>query len=151
MVTRRGPWSESEIRNFLEEVTIPLRLAVTKPDGSLWIVALWFRYQDDYLECATGANADLVRFLEANQRVGFDVSTNEVPYRGIRGSGHVSLTPDTQLDLLRSLIRRYLGDTESTLAQQLLMTERDEVRIRIKPEAIFSWDFSKRMRDVSAA
>ncbi|MEA5386726.1 hypothetical protein VB779_06340 [Haloarculaceae archaeon H-GB11] len=47
--------------------------------------------------------------------------------------------------MLESLIVRYLGDTDSSLATWLLEDEREEVRIRIQPEVVYSWDYSDRM------
>ena len=145
----RGAWTEPEVTAFLEEATIPIRLATHRPDGSLWLVALWYRYRDGMLECATGASSDLVRFLRHDPAVAFEVSTNDVPYRGIRGTGTVELAPDDDKVVLRALLERYLGGTDSDLAAWLLDDDREEVRIRIDPHEIYSWDYSERMADSS--
>lgn len=47
--------------------------------------------------------------------------------------------------MLRALIERYLGSTESELTEQLLDDDREELRIRIDPDRIYSWDFTDRM------
>ncbi len=47
--------------------------------------------------------------------------------------------------VLDSLIRRYLGGTDSSLAQWLLGRIDEEVVLRIRPSWITSWDFSARM------
>ncbi|OAQ51941.1 pyridoxamine 5'-phosphate oxidase-related FMN-binding protein [Natrinema mahii] len=145
MTEFRGAWDEDDVEAFLQEATIPIRLATHRPDGSLWPVALWYRYRDGALECATGANADVVRFLRREPAVGFDISTNDVPYRGIRGTGTVEIAPDEDKAVLRSLIERYLDDTDSPLATKLLDDDREEVRVRIEPREIYSWDYSARM------
>ena len=142
----RGPWGADDVEQFLQEVTIPIRIATRRPDDSLWQVTLWYRYRDGCFECATQANAQLVRFLRADSAIAFDVSTNEIPYRGVRGNGVASISPDENKDVLRSLIRRYLGSMDSPLAATLLQDDREEVRISIEPNQIFSWDFSKRMK-----
>lgn len=140
-----GRWDAEAVERFLQDVTIPIRLATRRPDDSLWQVALWYRYRDGHFECATAASAQLVRFLRADSAVAFDVSTNEIPYRGVRGNGVASLSPDEDKEVLRALIRRYLGTTESPLAERLLRDDREEVRIRIDPDRVFSWDYSERM------
>ncbi|MDG5777183.1 pyridoxamine 5'-phosphate oxidase family protein [Haloarculaceae archaeon H-GB2-1] len=140
-----GTWSPEEVESFLREVTIPIRIAVHRPDESLWMVTLWYRYRDGSFECATWANADVVRYLRNDSEISFDVSTNEPPYRGVRGNGVASLSPDRGKQVLESLIVRYLGDTDSSLATWLLEDEREEVRIRIQPEVVYSWDYSDRM------
>ena len=142
----RGPWGADEVEQFLQEVTIPIRIATRRPDDSLWQVALWYRYRDGRFECATEANAQLVRFLRADSAIAFDISTNEIPYRGVRGNGVASISSDKNKDVLRSLIRRYLGSTNSPLADTLLRDEREEVRISIEPNQIYSWDFTDRMK-----
>lgn len=149
MVEYSGPWTEADVRAFLEEARIPVRLATRTPNGSPWIVALWYRYRDGCFECATEANAHLVAFLRGDPTVGFDVSTNEIPYRGVRGAGTASVTEDAHSRVLRALVERYLDGTDSTLAAGLLADDREEVRIRVEPDRVHSWDFADRMRDVS--
>lgn len=144
-----GSWSESEVRRYLEATTVPIRLACHRRDGTPWIVTLWYRYRDGVLECSTSADADLVRFLRGDTSVGFDVSTNEPPYRGIRGNGTVVVDPDDDKTVLRDLVGRYLGTDESSLARWLLSDDREEVRIEIRPDRIYSWDYSKRMETVA--
>ena len=46
---------------------------------------------------------------------------------------------------LHALIERYFGDTDSALAEWLLSDDRDEIRIRITPNAMYSWDYTDRM------
>jgi nitroimidazol reductase NimA-like FMN-containing flavoprotein (pyridoxamine 5'-phosphate oxidase superfamily) len=148
MTEFRGAWTADEVEAFLHETAVPIRLSTHRPDGSLWMVALWYRYRDGAFECATGADADVVRFLRDDGSVAFDVSTNRPPYRGVRGNGTADVSPDSEKAVLRSLVERYLGGTNSSLAAWLLDDARDEVRIRIRPHELYSWDFSDRMRDV---
>lgn len=146
MTDVRGAWTDAEAEAFLQEVTIPIRIGTRRPDDSLWMVTLWYRYRDGVFECATGADAAIAGFLQDTSAVTFDVSINKPPYRGIRGNGTASLSPDEDKTLLRTLIERYLGTTESPLAQELLSGEREEVQIRIDPDELYSWDFTDRMQ-----
>ncbi len=148
MVEATGAWSRVERERFLTESTIPMRLACQKPGGTLWMLSLWYRYESGRFYCATERSADVVRFLRENPAVAFEVSTNEPPYRGVRGSGSTSIEPDPEKSLLRTLVNRYLGDTESSLARRLLADDRSEVTIEIDPDRLYSWDFSHRMRTV---
>ena len=145
MTEFRGAWTDDEVAGFFREAAIPIRLAVRRPDGTPWVVTLWYRYCDGRLECATSADADLLTYLRGDPEVAFDVSTNEIPYRGVRGHGSASLAPDDDKTVLRALLERYLGGTDSPLADRLLDDDRDEVRIRIEPRTVFSWDYSDRM------
>lgn len=87
MVEVRGPWSSAEVESFLAETTIPLRLACRAPSGDPWMLSLWYRYDGGAFRCATKADADVVGLLDADDRVAFEVSTNDPPYRGVRGRG----------------------------------------------------------------
>lgn len=145
MATITGAWSETRLEAFLERSRHPIRIATHRGDGSLWMVALWYRYRDGSFECATWANAHIVRFLQSDSEVAFDISTNRPPYRGVRGNGTATMSSDETKATLRALIERYLGDTESALAEWLLSDARDEVRIRVRPNEMYSWDYTERM------
>jgi nitroimidazol reductase NimA-like FMN-containing flavoprotein (pyridoxamine 5'-phosphate oxidase superfamily) len=141
-----GAWSTGRAEQFLRERTIPVRLACHTPSGGLWMLSLWYRYRDGRLECATGADADVVRYLRADPAVAFEISTNQPPYRGVRGAGTVDIAPDEDRETLRALIERYLGDTDVPLAERLLDPEREEVRLTVDVERAYTWDFSNRMQ-----
>lgn len=145
MTKYRGPWAEAEVEEFLKETTVPMRLATHRPDGSLWLVTLWYRHHDGALECSTKADAHVVRFLRTDSEVAFDISTNQIPYRGIRGNGTATVSEDVDKTVLRDLLQRYLGGSDSALARWLLSEEREEVSIRIEPREVYSWDYSDRM------
>ena len=149
MVQYAGAWTADEVAAFLDRTTVPLRLACRTPAGRLWLVALWFRRDGEALRCATSADATVVDYLRADPDVAVEVSTNEPPYRGVRASATARLGPDEDQALLRSLLERYLGGTESSLARRLLAGDREEVAIRLEPDRVYAWDFTERMRDVA--
>ena len=140
-----GAWSEAEAAAYLEVATVPVRIACTRPDGGLWMLSLWYRYRDGEFFCATSADADVVGYLEHDDGVAFEISDNDPPYRGVRGSGTVGVDPDEGKALLRELFERYLGGTDNALADRLLVEEREEVALTISPERLYTWDFSERM------
>ena len=111
------------------------------------MLSLWYAYHDGEFLCATGSDADVVRYLEADAGVAFEVSDNEPPYRGVRGSGTVTIEADEGKTLLRELLERYLDGTANTLADRLLADDREEVALRITPERLYTWDFTERMTD----
>lgn len=146
-----GVWSPDEVERFLTETTVPIRLACRTPGDDLWMLSLWYEYVGDEFRCATGADADIVEFLRSTADVAFEVSTNDPPYRGVRGRGTASIGPDHDKAQLTRLLDRYLGGTDSSLAESLLSPDRAEVHIRITPEKLYSWDFSERMGDFDDA
>jgi len=144
-----GAWDAAETEAFLDSATVPLRLSCHANGESLWMLSLWFLYRDDALWCATSANADVVDYLADDDHVAVEISTNDPPYKGVRGNGAASVEADPEKALLRELLARYLGGTDSALADRLLSPERDEVRIRIDPNRLYTWDFSDRMSEAS--
>ena len=138
-----GPWSEAEIRNYLAVTVIPVRLASM---GTFPMVqSLWFVPDGLDLWCATQSDSVLARRLRADGRCGFEVSADEPPYRGVRGTGHATLVLDAAAETLPRLIERYAVADDSPLATWLLSRIDTEVAVRVSPRTLASWDYSPRM------
>lgn len=73
---------------------------------------------------------------------------NCVPPYGTRGHGKVKIIEHMGKNILQILIDKYLGKKTSTLSECLKMNSENEVAIQITPEKIFTYDYSKRMRDI---
>jgi len=144
-VRSRGPWSEAQVRAFLEQELLPARIAFAASDGCPLVASLWYRYQGDALWCATPAHAQIVGLLGKEPRCGFEVAVNEPPYRGVRGRGRAQLDPERGGEVLRALATRYLGEEPTPFRRWLLERPTPEVAIRIEIERLTSWDFSERM------
>lgn len=144
----KGPWSRSELAEFLDAALIPIRLGCRHTNGGLWMLSLWYDYDGEYFRCATGSESAVARFLREDPAVCFEVSTNRPPYMGVRGAGTATLLPDEEKTLLGSLLDRYLGGRESELATLLLDDDRAEMTIRIEPDRLFTWDFTDRMESI---
>lgn len=148
MPTVNGAWSRAEMETFLDAALMPVRLGCHHTGGGLWMLSLWYEYDDGQIRCATGSESDVARFLRADDAVSFEISTNRPPYMGVRGAGAATLSPDEDKELLGSLIDRYLGGRESELATMLLTDDRDELVITVEPERLYTWDFTSRMQTV---
>ncbi len=142
-----GSWSGAEIEAFLTETLIPMRLSVSTSSGPL-IVPLWFEYLDGRLLSCSPADSLLVGSLRRQAEVAFDVSTNDLPYRGVRGRGHARCEIASDDVRLASLLRRYLAGTDSDLARWLLDRPGPEALVEIEISWLTSWDFTGRMVDL---
>lgn len=142
-----GAWSRPELERFLDEALVPIRVGCYTPRDRLWMLSLWYAFEDGAFLCASGRDSKIVRFLEHDDDVCFEVSTNLPPYMGVRGNGTASLAPDDEKAVLGRLLDRYLGGSESKLARSLLADDREEVVITIEPDQLFTWDFTARMAD----
>ena len=83
--------------------------------------------------------------LEKNNRCAFEVAPNDPPYRGVRGKAVATLTREGASDVLDHLIERYLGSTNTSLANWLRSRVDEEYVIELQPHTISSWDYGGRM------
>ena len=141
----KGPWSKTQIEDFLREHRIPLRLAGNGASGHPVLVSLWFIALNDKLWCATPRTARVASILARDPRCTFEVSVEKPPYRGVRGPAIATLHDDRGEEILRQLIDRYLGNATSRLAQLLLARVERETAIAIEPQTLASWDYAERM------
>jgi hypothetical protein len=126
------------------DARIPLRISVQTAKGPL-IAPLWFEWDGLRFWCASHKDAAIVRALERQPLCAFDLSTNDMPYRGLRGRGHAHCRPERGAAVLERLIDRYLASRQSPLAVWLLSRSTDEIAIEITPTWQTSWDYSARM------
>jgi hypothetical protein len=142
--------SLSEIGDYLESVRIPVRLACKTRTGWPMVVSLWFLHQDGDLYCSTQRTAKVVSYLKHEPRCAFEIAADIPPYCGVRGQAIASIDETQGPLILERLLVRYVGDLNSSLAKKLLAKSGNEVSIVIQPRALFTWDFTDRMKDVPA-
>ena len=139
-----GSWSGSEIEAFFEKARIPLRVSLVTKNGML-IVPVWFEYREGRLLSCSPESSLLVTSLRENPKIAFDLSTNDLPYKGVRGRGVSRCSTAKDNNALERLLQRYLTSTDNTLAERLLGRTEAEAIIEFELEWLTSWDFSSRM------
>ena len=147
-IPRSGPWTESQVREFLSETPIPMRLAANTDSGFPVILSLWFLTEGDEVLAAVHRDARIAQRLLADPRCAFEIAPNEPPYFGVRGQATASLESAGARALLERLLRRYVGTTDSKLGRFLLGRADEELVVRLKPEWIGTWDYSERMEEL---
>jgi hypothetical protein len=141
----RGPWTAAEASTFLRESVIPLRLSSSGGDDFPAIATQWFLAEEGELLCATQRNSHIASLIRRDPRCAFEISSELLPYRGIRGRATASLDDLRGAAVLDRLIDRYLGQTRRHLATWLKARSDNETAIVIEPIAVSCWDFSHRM------
>ena len=139
----------NQYREFFQKV-IPLRFSCITGAGWPIVLSLWYLYKDGKIYCATQKDAKVIQYLQKNPKCAFEVAPEKPPYTGIRGRGQVKLRKDIAIQILELLIDRYLGNRDSSLAKLLLEKRDNELAIEITPINLFTWDYSKRMKDSSS-
>jgi len=146
--SRYGTWTGAEIEQFLTTTSIPMRISVTTANGPL-IVPLWYTYRDQRLWACSPKDSLLARSLIPDSNIAFDISTNDIPYKGVRGRGQFARIDSGGRQQLQELLTRYLGDTDNDLSQWLLSRADHEAILTFRISWITSWDFTARMQDVA--
>ena len=144
-----GSLSGEVIANFLQTATIPLRLSLASSKGPT-IVALWFDFSGNEIRCCAPQDSLVVRSLQKVSQVAFDISSNEIPYFGVRGRGEAKLTKLGAAEQLDTLIKKYVGDPNHPLPIRLRQRAEQEYMITIVPSWIHGWDFSSRMEGLTS-
>ena len=144
-VAAKSQWDEKQIVGFLKTEEIPIRLAFLDRDGSPRICSLWYQYADGVIWLASHKSSFLVSQLKESGVVSFEVSTNDYPYKGVRGKAAVELLQKGAAGVLDDLIAKYLKDGNTPLAAWLKSRARDEFAIKLTPSTVNAWDFSHRM------
>ena len=137
-----------QVDQTISDTKIPIRIAFLKPDGTPSIISLWYEQIGDKIYCATKRTAKIVSYLQNNPKCGFEIAADKPPYKGTRGTGHVKIIENKGPEILKILMKKYLGSKESTLSKYLYINLDNEVALEISPQDIFSYDYSKRMKDV---
>lgn len=145
---RDSAWQRDQLTVFLQHSVIPLRLGVAT-DGAPRIVPLWYHFDGAAFWCVTHRDAWVVNAVQTRPACAIDVSTNDVPYRGVRGAATARVVAEQGPALIEPLLVRYLGGTDSTLARWLLGRRDQEVALCLEPQWLTAWDFSQRMADVA--
>jgi len=140
-----GPWATPDIEMWLTNTVVPLRLATSGTSGPL-VQSLWFEYDNGSLWCATQDQSVLAKRIRRDDQVGWEVSPDSPPYRGVRGSGRAELVEDRSRveAVLNRLVERY-GQSDTPLATWLASRIDSEVAVRICDLRVSSWDYSPRM------
>jgi nitroimidazol reductase NimA-like FMN-containing flavoprotein (pyridoxamine 5'-phosphate oxidase superfamily) len=138
-----------QLSKYLERMRIPVRLACTTKSGWPMVISLWYQSQDGKLYCATKKSARIVSYLLNNPRCAFEIAADQPPYCGVRGQATAVIDKNIGAKILKSLIQRYIGEMDNTLAKNLLKNQDEEVAIVLEPIKVFSWNFSKRMIEIA--
>ncbi len=134
-------------KEFLNDMLIPIKLAVVKKTGYPVVLSLWYMYKDNKLYCATRKGARVVKYIRQNNKCAFEIASERPPYKGLRGEGRLYVDKEKGPFILRQLIQKYLKDKESKLKSFLMKNIAKEVAIEIDVEKWYGFDYSSRMDD----
>jgi hypothetical protein len=144
-IRKTSAWDEFKVIGYLHQTIAPCRLSSISKKGFPNVTSLWYIYENGMILFSARSNSEICKRLQLNNKVGFEVAKDTPPYKGVRGIGVASIKPGNEMPILETLIERYLGSTQSTLAKWLLSKPENESTICLSIDKISSWDYSKRM------
>jgi hypothetical protein len=150
IISSKSAWTLEAMETFLDGAVIPIRIAVL--DGQFPLIcSIWFYFDASTKQfvCASHERSKLIRVLEKVDRCGFEIATNDSPYRGIRGKAVATLSRANVSTSLHRLVDRYLGSTNAGLGQWLLSRVDEEYEIRLTPTWMTAWDYGQRMDPIA--
>ena len=146
-LSKKSAWNQQELRDFLVSSKIPIRISVLDDEYPL-ICSVWFECLDEKLVIVSHEDSKLAKTLLRQRKCGFEIATNDPPYKGVRGKADVVAEAEGSEDTLRRVIQRYLGGTNQKLASWLLSRVEHEVKFTLHPTWVTSWDYGERMEQI---
>lgn len=137
-----------KLESIVNDTKIPIRLACITPAGFPIVVSLWYTVVGEKIYCATQKKAKIISYVQNNPIFGFEIASDNPPYRGVRGHGKVRVVENMGEGILEILIDKYLGKKITTLSEFLRSNSENEVALEITPEKLFIYDYSVRMKGV---
>jgi PPOX class probable F420-dependent enzyme len=104
--------TDEECRRFLLEGTRTGKLAVTRRDGTPYVLPVWFVLDGDVVVLTTGAETVRGRSLRRDGRASMCVDEDEPSYSFVRINGRVRLSEDLagMRRWARAIGARYMGE-----------------------------------------
>lgn len=144
-IRSNSAYQQEAMEDFLHACTIPMKLACNGSRDYPLVASHWFLYRDGALLCAMHRDSTVAKLLMSDNRCGFEIAPESIPYHGVRGQGRVKLVPEGAGELLGELIDRYLQSRDSKLAKWLLGRAEEELLVTVEPTWVTAWDYSDRM------
>jgi PPOX class probable F420-dependent enzyme len=127
--------------DFLDERRIAM-LATTDEDGSAYLTAVWFLWEDGAFLVPTGGTSRKARNARARPRASIAVDARGASLAGVAAAGIVwVIVGDEALELNDRIHRRYVtqaGMDDPGLGA--LLHDGDDVTLRLVPDRWHTWD-----------
>jgi hypothetical protein len=136
------PMTFEEVENFL---ALPLiaKLSSHNKDGTIHTVPIWFKYCQGEILLGTQEISQKVQNIKRDSRVTVMVDTTEPRLKCVIMYGNAELESKDVIPTRISIFEKYLGHEDAPGLAEKLANTWTPVVIRIKPDQIISFDYSK--------
>jgi PPOX class probable F420-dependent enzyme len=132
-----------ELSRELLAAPLIANLATLNPDGTIHLVAMWFRWDGEAILIPTNRRTRKARNLERNPSatIMIDDSRGGFDLRGITIAGQAALVPAPEaLELNRTIHMRYVTEAGLALEPVRRYLATDDVTIRVRPAKVSRWN-----------
>jgi len=133
--------SPEEMEDFLSESNIA-RIATVKPDISPHVTPVWYVWEKNQLLIMIGKGSVKESNIRQNNKVAVTIDSNTAPNKGVIIKGTAKIEELTE-GIERRICQRYLKTENLDQYIEYAHENYPSVLIRIRPEKINSWDYSK--------
>ena len=139
---QKPPLTQDELMTFLNEAPIA-RLSSMNPDGTIHMAAAYFKYDSGDILIGTQDITHKVRNIKNSPNVTVLIDNQEYPFRGVLIYGVAVLEYEDVIAKRASIFERYMPVEEAREMASDLSNRFTCVVIRIKPNRVTSYDYSK--------
>jgi PPOX class probable F420-dependent enzyme len=137
---RKGLTPDVDLKDFLDEPQ-PAVLATNFADGTTLLSPVWHEWRDGGFTIMIFTDDIKGRHIRRDPRVSVVVAEALPPLRGIEVRGIAQLSPAEDLDTLRRIARRYLGQQRGD-AYSDTFDVATQSTLRLVPGVLRAWDFA---------
>ena len=133
--------SPEEIEDFLSESNIA-RIATVRPNNLPHVTPVWYLWENNQLLIAIMKGSVKESNIRQNNKVAVTVDSNMAPNKGVIIEGTAKIE-ELSNDMERRIGLRYLKTENLDEYMEYAHAFLSSVLIKIRPEKIISWDYSK--------
>jgi hypothetical protein len=136
------PMTGEEVDNFL---ALPLiaKLSTKNKDGTIHTVPIWFKYHKKQIFLGTQEISQKVQNIKRDSRVTVLVDTTEPRLKGVILYGIAKLETKDVIPIRTSIFKKYMDPGRASGLADRLAGTWTPVVIRIEPDRIISFDYTK--------
>src|ERR1041385_3627980 len=139
---QKPPLTQDELTTFLNETPIA-RMSSMNPDGTIHMAATYFKYDSGEILIGTPDITHKIRNIKNKPNVTVLIDNQEYPFRGVLIYGAAVLDYDDVIAKRTSIFEKYLPTEDAREMASDLSSRFKCVVIRIKPQRMTSYDYSK--------
>jgi PPOX class probable F420-dependent enzyme len=136
------PLTAEELEAFLKQPLVA-RLGTMNEDGTIHLSPIYFRYENGEIILGTQQVSQRVRNIQRHPYVTLLIDDTTPPFKAVLIYGKATLEYDNVVEKRTTIFEKYGSAEHARKMAEGLCNKWHSVVIRIKPDRIISFDYSK--------